>query len=146
MCDIDDGLPIEHIVNICEAIQKDFLLSDIYILRTANGWNLFSLDKLSLKLVWIINNCFEESCKDYNRISFYIRKFYVLRMGADKTLEHVAKSDNHVFVKSNAHRIFFENIINGFHDYDQDLRDFDEYEKFVITKFKSSKHGWRLID
>ncbi len=144
MCDIDADISLKSVVKIGEEIQKTFLLSTLYVIESSNGWNLLTLDKLPLKLVYMINKEIPEACRKYNRISFYERGFYVLRMGNDKKVVKDIGGYN-LFLKSNAHRLFFQNCLRGFPFWSQLETSFDDNTRFWITKFKCNKHGWELI-
>lgn len=143
MGDIDEKIPLKKVESLCRRLQDNFLLHHIYIVRSSSGWNIFSLDKLALKMVFLINSVTDEICKKFNNIAFRTRCFYVLRVGSDKELVKRVPSprSSPVFVQSNGHRIFYNNMLGISREWDMF---FDEFERFWIIRFKSSKHGWSL--
>lgn len=142
MSDIDENLPLSEVVEVAQEIQREFLLFQIHIIKSSKGWNLVSLDKLPLKLVYMINNEIPKACRKYNRMSFYNRRFYVLRMGSDKVVEADVRVEggNPLFVQSFAHRVFFRKYLKSFDDVCPPCF-YDNQNRFVITKFESDKHG-----
>jgi len=77
--DIDKDIPLDQVKAYCKVIQKHFDLSDIYIMKSNHGYNLVSLDKLPLKLVYQINHTIPYVDKVFNRLAFLNRGLYVLR-------------------------------------------------------------------
>ena len=54
MGDIDGKVTLKSVNELCTKIIKHFLLSDIYIIQSSNGFNFYSLDKLPLKMVCLL--------------------------------------------------------------------------------------------
>ena len=123
------------------AIQKEYHLSTIFIVSSSHGYNLYSLDKLPLKLIFLINNSHSDIDPVFNRLAFKNRGCYVLRTlpASDKMVCDFAHKDNRLFIQSNAHRIYFNNVfgLNVQHN-----PCFDNNEIVKICRFKNKKYGW----
>ena len=139
MGDIDESISPKNLTILCGNLVKGYFLSDIYIVSSTCGYNIYSLDKLPLKMVYKINKETKEIDKQFAELQYKERGFYVLRIGGDKNLVSIYSSDNTVWNRSNAHRIFF----NSFYDIDiQKDYTFDDQDHIKIIKFKNIKHGW----
>lgn len=134
--DIED---LPNIVLELMSIQKEFNLSNIYLLKSSNGYNAFSLDKLFFN---VINDIFESTeFVDNDFIKWGLnRGFLTLRMGEDKKIISVlvSKSKNINYKKSLPHKKFFNEIMEF--DIKDDIN-FDNESKIIITMFPSNKHG-----
>jgi hypothetical protein len=139
--DIDEEISIQAIKRISLRLQHDYKLSTIYIIGSKHGYNLISLDKLPCKMVYMINHSIDEVDPVFNRLAFKERGFYVIRTqpNYDKMVIDLAYSKNNIFVRSNAHRIFF----NSLFDLNIEKTDiFDESERVTMCRFKNKKYGW----
>ena len=87
----------------------------------------------------------EEIDPIFNYLAFYKRQFYVLRTlpNNDKEFAEIIESDNTIYPKSNAHRLFFNNVWNI-----NILKDkwFDDSEQITFIRFKTKKYGWEIND
>ncbi len=149
MGDIDKDISLKEMESICRKIQKQYLLSDIYIIKSSHGFNFYSLDKLALDVVKDINSSIKDIDSTFNYLAFYKRGFYVLRTMPkhDKKFVKTVKSIYpSIYVKSNAHRIYFNNVwdldINNYVNYENN--DFDRLERIWLIQFKTNKHGWEI--
>jgi len=149
MGDIDKDISLNEMESICRKIQKQYLLSDIFIIKSSHGFNFYSLDKLALDVVKDINSSIKDIDSTFNYLAFYKRGFYVLRTMPKhdkkfiKTVKSIYPS---IYVKSNAHRIYFNNVwdldINNYVNYENN--DFDMLERIWLIQFKNNKHGWEI--
>lgn len=143
MGDVDHNIQFKDIYEYANDIMKDNLMSNMIVLKTANGYNLMSLDKIPLKMVHRINEKYKLIDKEFNDIAYFTRRFYVLRMGIDKSVSFMLYNyDNPVHIQSNAHRIFVNSV---FGKNINKTKFFDDYDVFQIIKFKNTKYGWELI-
>lgn len=137
---IDADIPKEKIVDfveVCQQMQKTYVLSDLYIISTKNGFNAFTLDKLELEL--ITNILYNYPMIDELFIYFNNkRKYYTLRYGDDKEYLFQLKSKYNVYDKSNAHRILFSDVLNIPIDKDET---FDDNYIFELIAYENEKHG-----
>lgn len=118
-------------------LQKTFKLSDIYILKTFNGYNAFTIDKLSLS--YLVNVLCNSDIVDKQFILLgKQRKHYTLRMGSDKEFMGTMISSNRLYQKSLAHYKFFTEIM--MYPVYKD-GEFDDLYSYVIDAYRSMKHG-----
>ena len=143
MSDIDSDVSIKEARIVYSKIIEEYGLSRIYLLKSSCGYNAFSLDKLPLKLVHEINSSNSLIDAVYNDLQFTRRGFYTLRIGMDKKVIDFVNSKNCIFVRSNAHRIFFNNIFS------LDIRHlpfiYDDCERFRVIRFLNGKHGVDVV-
>lgn len=118
-------------------LQIKFRLSNIYIIKSTNGYNAFSLDKLYFNELREIYN--DTKLVDVEFIKWGInRGFMTLRMGKDKKCTKVLYSFSLKYKKSNAHKKFFNEIMNF------NIKDnigFDTEKKITFSCFPSNKYG-----
>jgi len=143
--DIDKDLDIDVVKAYCRLLQKHFGLSDIHIIKSNNGYNLASFDKLPIKLVYQINHSIPYVDKAYNYLQFMNRGSYTLRTlpSSDKKYVCTVHAKDGLFVRSNSHRVYFSNLfkIDIFKD-----ASFDDSEYIELCRFKNTKYGWRPIE
>ena len=145
MSDIDENIKLSNIIDIVNEIQNKYFLHEIYIMRSTKGYNLFSLDKLPLKMIYKINKDYPSIDQQFNEIAYNTRQFYVLRIGADKEIITTLKgSTPPIYTQSNAHRVFFNGVFDLHIEYEPMY--YDEYEKFWIIRFRSLNHGVEMDD
>jgi hypothetical protein len=123
-----------------EYIQKLFNLSEIYIIFTDNGFNAFCFDKFLFKDVLVIYSKCEIICEDFVKYCTK-RGYFTLRMSKDKELVWIIKSNSCIHKKSNAHRIFFRDVMK-YHFNDSD--NFDNSKNIILESYSSNKHGYDL--
>lgn len=119
---------------------KNFGLSDMYVIESTNGYNIYTLDKMYINVIKEIGESIK--CTDADFIKFGKRRgYYDLRMdGNDKKLVTVVDGTfNPMYKRSNAHRLFF-NII--YHLNIKKNNYFDNYTKFELIEYESKKHGY----
>jgi len=151
MGDIDKDISLKEMETIARKIQKQYLLSDIYIIKSSHGFNFYSLDKLALDVVKDINSSIKDIDSTYNYLQYYKRGFYTLRTMPkhDKKFIKTIKSIYPpIYAKSNAHRIYFNNVwdldINN--HVSNDKTGFDNLERIWLIQFRNNKHGWEIDD
>ena len=89
-----DNLVLEAVTNHLRFIQKDYNLSDIYIIESSNGFNALSLDIMNLTIIYNIGiDVFSPADRDFFKYG-YKRGYYVLRFDNDKRLVKILESDN----------------------------------------------------
>lgn len=118
-------------------MQLVYELSDFYILNTSNGYNAFCLDKLDFKELLDIYGSSNRVCKEFIKYCTK-RKHFTLRMSNDKTIISTVKSLSYKRTRSNAHKIFFTEIM-GYNIRDSVM--YDDSTIISIDKFLSDKHG-----
>lgn len=119
------------IENSLKAIQRQFLLSKIYLLDSRCGYNAICLDKLDKNTVGNIKNL--TPYDDRRHLEQGLTYNWKMRIGPDKKLItniDVAGFSN--FVRSNAHRIALERIYNIKIDY---TRYFDESRNICLYSY-----------
>lgn len=140
MGDIDKDLTFDEIMTVIKELHNRGLY-EIIVIESSNGYNLFSLDKMSLKMVHKLNDEIPFIDNEFNRLAYTMRKFYVLRIANDKKVMGIYRNPcftKMIYVKSNAHRKFF-NVVYGLglhHD-----KFYDDLNHYQIIAFNSWKHG-----
>lgn len=120
-----------------EKLQFIYNLSDFYILSTENGYNAFCLDKLPFNDLLVIYEQSKLICKDFIKYCTK-RNHFTLRMSGYKELIFIVTSKNCNFQKSNAHKYFFNNIMN--YDFNS-IKKFDTETIIKVESYNSTKHG-----
>jgi len=131
---------IDNIIRELRFIQVKYQLSDIFIYNSKNGYNALSLDKLPYNIICSLYADCKLICTDYKMLGLK-RNFLTLRIGNDKTLYSILKSNNEYYKKSLAHAIF----LNVFLNTDIDIfnhRLFDDSLTIVLKAYRSEKHGF----
>jgi len=130
-----------YLERILKLIQRKYKLSDFYVLKTKNGFNSFTLDKVHLETISLIGNVYDLIDKQFLEFGFK-RNYYDLRIdGNTKGLYTIVKSngiDMH-FLKSDAHRRFFETVLNIEIPKDDS---FDNFTEIDIIAYDSNKDGY----
>lgn len=130
--DFDCGFSkINNIIIELSRIQKEYKLSEIYIIQSKNGFNAICLTKCSKEECFHIKQDTFKSDSVHNSIGLE-RNNWVLRIGEDKAFRQIIRKDAvHIWQKSNAHRLLLNNYYNL--KIAKDLR-FDNYS---FIKFES---------
>lgn len=110
-------------------IQNKFNLSDIYVLRSTNGYNALSLDKLPYNVMISLINYSKLVDKIFRKVAIE-RGYFTLRIGIDKKLIVVLKSETKLYEKSNSHLLALEKF----------------YDITVLNKEKTDKNTMLRID
>lgn len=132
-----DKKDLSDIKKEIKILQSFFSLSNVYILTTENGYNAFCLDKFSFRDLLAIYDSSDLICKDF--IKYCIKRgHFTLRMAYCKHLIFIVSSGNNIHIKSNGHKIFFNEIMD-YCIYDND--NFDNSISIIIESFNSIKHG-----
>jgi hypothetical protein len=97
--------------NSLKNIQRNFLLSSIYLFESRCGYNAVCLDKIDKHTVTNIKNLtFGDDRKHLEQGILYNWK---LRIGSDKKLIEIIDTEHFTkFTRSNAHRIALNNLFN----------------------------------
>jgi hypothetical protein len=97
--------------NTLKSVQRQFLLSTIYIIETRFGYNAVCLDKLDKNSVANIKNLtFGDDRKHLEQGIIYN---WYMRIGADKKLISIVDTDRFSkYTRSNAHRIALLNLMS----------------------------------
>lgn len=130
---------VEHLKNI----QKEYNLSDIYVISSSNGYNAISLDIIGLPIIYCIGiDICSPTDKKFTTIGYH-RGYYTLRFDRDKEIVDILKNRSNKYYKSLAHKQFLEfffNIeINNNHT-------FNENEMLDIIQYHSNKNGYHIIE
>lgn len=124
-------------------IQNTYKLSDFFILKSANGYNAFTLDKLELDFIVSILSNYDIIDPQFIALAMHPnRGFFVLRMGQEKRYCSYIPSSFDLHEKSYAHYLFFKDIMKF------PVTCFGEHDKnkqFQIIAYRSGKHGWGKI-
>lgn len=137
MLDIDKTVTLSDVKELCTKILNNCVMSDIYIIKSTTGYNLFSLDKLFFNDIKQIGRRYEIVDKQFLDFG-YRRGYYDLRIGRDKDYISLVSGVNYS-PKSNAHRIFFNWI---FHLNINKDKYFDNETAVGIVEYESDKHGY----
>ena len=140
-----DNFELMHmdIVNI----REKFKLSNPFLIKSTNGFNVFFLDKMTF------DDCLElcKNCHsiDLNFIKYAIKKNnFTLRIGKDKNFIHSLNSEYSEHELSFAHYQFFNeffkvDILNGF---EITNLNFDELDEIELVMYMSKKYGYIQVD
>ena len=103
-------LYVPEVYSTLKYMQFEYFLSDFYVIKTKNGFNAFTLDKLELEL--LTSMLWNYEIIDQLFIYFNNKRgYYTLRWGKDKTFLNIIKSPYNIHKKSYAHAKFFKDII-----------------------------------
>lgn len=136
-----DIIDLAKIERELHRIQNFFKLSNIYIIRSTNGFNAFSLDKLTfntLKSIYSYTTFVDEQFIKYG----LQRGFMTLRMGKDKIFSNMLYSKYDEYKKSLSHKKFFTEIMKF--PLIEDIN-FDNEKEITLTMFPSNKHGFDKV-
>jgi hypothetical protein len=132
-----DNISFSDVFNELCLLLKKHSLSDIYIIKSLNGFNALSLDKLTLlKLKKVYDDCIY-LCNDYKELGLK-RGFLTLRVGNDKKVDTIIYH-NGVYKKSNSHAC----VLDLF--YDTEIKrdnNFDNNTELIFKIYRSEKHGF----
>jgi len=137
MCDIDYNLNLTDVILLAKDMQTNYYLSTIYIIKSNNGYNLFSLDKLELEEISNIMSYYDEIDQQHNAIGLIDYKHYCLRMDRDKKHIYTVMHFNNMYELSNAHYWFFSQVMlfNLIPD------NCDNSTVYITKAYRSSKNG-----
>jgi len=135
-----DNIKYSDFVKDLLYLQNQYYLSDIYVLKTENGYNAFCLEKFKFNEVIKIINDISTSCKDHLRIGEN-RGYLTLRMSRSKQIISVIPKFTEIENElSLAHYLFFTEIMEyNLLNYDENK--FDKLLKFDVVAYLSKKHG-----
>lgn len=140
MIDYDD-ISLEDVLRHVIRIQKEYDLSDMYIIKSTHGFNAMCLDMLPLSLIYSIGIDIQ-SPADRNFFKYgFEREYFVLRFDMDKILLGVVANDSRKYTKSLAHKKFLEFY------FDILVRDsnFNDLDRLDIVQYPSDKNGYHLV-
>jgi hypothetical protein len=126
------------IMSELKKIQQYYKLSNIYFIKSTNGFNAFSFDKLNYSMLKEIYKTCQHVDKDFIKYGLK-RGFFTLRMGKDKIFKSTIFSNNNNYIKSLPHKKFFVEIMSF---YIPDDNNFDNENNLVVTTFPSNKYGF----
>lgn len=107
-----DNIELNTVCYCLETQQEKYLLSNIYVIKTTNGYNAFSLDKMPFNSMIHIISTTKNIDSLFVKMSKH-RKNSTLRFDSTKRLETIIKA-NSDYEKSLAHIIFFKEYLNYF--------------------------------
>jgi len=138
-----DNKKLNDVIKHLKYIQKDYNLSEIYIIKSTNGYNAISLDMLPLVVIYSIGTN-DFSIADRKFFSYGLKQgFYTLRFGKDKELIKILHSVSNCHNKSLGHKMFLEWFFNL--NIDNNIN-FTENDNINILQFKSNKYGFHMVD
>jgi hypothetical protein len=140
-----DKVTYEIVIEHLRYIQEEYSLSNIYLIKSTNGFNAVCLDVLPLSLCYAIGIDVMSPCDRPFFKYGYDRGYYTLRFDCDKTFFGIVRSDNNRYLKSLAHK----NFLNWFFDPDLFIPPddkFNGYSKVNLVQFPSDKDGYHLVD
>jgi hypothetical protein len=127
----------EKMINDLQLMQSSYSLSNMYIIESNNGYNIFSLDKISMEIYRKIDRFTRLVDSDFMKYGLK-RGYFVLRMDKDKQFFDVLEHEGR-YRKSNAHRLFFNFALNM--EIKKDLL-FDRSTRFDLIQYDSDKDGY----
>jgi len=100
---------LKHIEQSLKCVQRNFLLSTIYIIESRNGFNAICLDKIDKPTVTSIKS--STIGDDKHHLEVGIKRNWFLRFGDDKKLKSIVDDCRFSkFTRSNPHRIALKNF------------------------------------
>jgi hypothetical protein len=131
----DRACVIEHL----NYIQYEYHLSDIFVIKSTNGFNAVVLDVLPLaECLRIMIDVSSPIDRDFATYGFN-RGYYTLRFGSDKELFMIIPSAKRSYERSLAHKKFLEFF---FGIQIKDDGSFNDFTKLGIIQFPSDKDGY----
>lgn len=137
-----DHIELKDVLQHVTLIQKEYNLSDMYIIKSTNGFNVISLDMIHPSLIYNIGvDVHSPADRNFFKYGFK-RGYYVLRFDKDKELVGIVTNKCQVYEKSLAHKKFLEWFFSILiHD-----DNFNEEDKIDIIQYPSNKDGFHLVD
>jgi len=136
-----DGISFKRVISELLHIQFDNQLSDIYVIRSTNGYNAICLDKLTLNMIYNIGINSKIADQDFFKYGFK-REYFVLRFDKDKELICTLKSNSDKYEKSFAHY----NFLNMSFGIEKQLDfTFDSNTVIDIIQYPSNKNGYHYV-
>jgi len=137
-----DNVDLKDVLQHVITMQKQYDLSDFYIIKSTHGYNVMCLDMLPLSLIYSIGVAVESPAdRDFFRYGFE-RRYFTLRFDCDKQLLGIIPNNSKKYTKSLAHKKFLEFYFDILiHD-----SNFDDSDKLDIIQYPSDKNGYHLVD
>jgi len=141
MLDYDNVDLKDVLIHVIE-MQKQYNLSDFYIIKSTHGFNVICLDMLPISLICSIGNAIESPAdRDFFKYGAD-RQYLTLRFDCDKELLGIVTNKSKAYIKSLAHKKFLEFYFDILiHD-----SNFDDNDKIDIIQYPSNKNGYHLVD
>lgn len=133
-----DDIALKRVEKELSDIQKKFNLSDVYIIKSSNGYNALSLDKLPYNVMINLVNYSKLLDKTFRKVAI-ARGYFTLRIGIDKKIIVILESDCKYYEKSNSHCMSLERF------YDIEVKNktkIDNNTMLRIDMFSSDKYGF----
>ena len=136
-----DGISLNTVKEHLKYIQKDYDLSDIYIIKSKHGYNAISLDKMQLSIIYHLGiSVFSPTDRNFFKYGFE-RQYYVLRFDNDKELVEILKNNSSKYEKSLAHKLFLEFFFNM----KINCNNLGHNTKLKIIQYPSYKNGFHSV-
>lgn len=138
-----DNVSLSRIIDELSFIQKNYFLSDVYIIKSNNGYNALTLDKVSWDNLLQIMRESERVDNKFKKLAIE-RRFFVLRLGNDKKIINILKEQYLYFryQKSLSHAL----ALNCFYNTDIDINlSFDDNTIMRMYLYKSAKDGYLKV-
>jgi hypothetical protein len=138
-----DNKNINDIIIDLKRIQENIYLSEIYIIKSMNGFNALSIDCIMPYRIFTEGNDNLSCCDRKFVIQGNKQGFYTLRFGSDKKLYKILPSFSDIHEKSLAHKLFLE----WFFDIKiNNNTNINEMPNINIIRYSNSKYGYHLIE
>jgi len=138
-----DNKKLSDVVKHLLYVQKDYNLSDIYIIESTHGYNAICLDLLPLSVIYNIGtNVFSIADRDFFKYGFK-RGYYTLRFDRDKNLIKILPYVKNIYLKSLGHKTFIETFFNF---KIKNNKNFNNIDSIEIIQYPSYKDGYHMIN
>lgn len=137
-----DDISLKRVETDLLNIQKKFNLSDIYIIKSSNGYNALSLDKLPYNVMISLVDYSKIVDKVFRKVAI-ARGYFTLRIGIDKKIICILTSDSIYYEKSNSHLLALEKF------YDIEVKNIEKIDKNTMLRidmFLSDKYGFFEVE
>jgi hypothetical protein len=133
-----DNVEYEYVITDLLHIQNKYELSDIYLIKSNNGFNALSLDKICFNVLKSIFKSMQTIDKKFVEMTL-TRSYSGLRIGNDKKLIQILKN-NSTFQKSLSHAMALIKFYNI--DLKTNNVEFDNNMTLKIKLYRSEKDGF----
>ena len=135
-----DDVSLRIVIEELSFLQESYHLSDIYIIKSSNGYNALSLDKISWEILIQIMRESERADVSFKKLAIE-RRFFVLRIGKDKKIVEILKGFSE-YKKSLSHAL----ALKCFYNLPIPLEDnFDDNTIMRMYLYKSAKDGYLRV-
>ena len=137
-----DGVSLAEVKTYLKDVQYNYDISDIYVIRSTNGYNAIALDIMPVSLVYQIGMNIESPADRNFYKAGMTRDYFTLRFDSSKKLLGILKNKSVKYEKSLAHKLFLE----WFFGIKIPDSNFNDTKTLDIIQYPSSKDGYHLVD